>query len=108
MGNNSKVKYQEHYKLIIPFKDDIIFETELMNQNIDYFKDEKSIVNFRYFFLNNDKVNIDLILRKKEIIASIETLPIHEYKEEKKIQKFYLKIVIIVLIILFFIELLNS
>ena len=107
MANNSKVKYQDHYKLIIPFKDDIIFETELMNQNIDYFKDEKSIVNFRYFFLDNDTVKIDSILIKKEIIASIETLPIHEYKEEKKIQNFYLKIVIIVILILFLIELLN-
>lgn len=107
MGNNAEIIYKDHYKLIIPFKDNIVLENELINGNIDYFKDEKSILYFRYYFLDIDRDKVDLILKKNEIFASLETFSINEFKEEKKLQSFYFKVVIVVILILIFIALLN-
>ena len=40
--NNSDILFQEHMKIYILLKDKIIFETELENQNIEYYCDLES------------------------------------------------------------------
>lgn len=104
MPNNVEVLNQNNFKLYIQFKDNIIFENELINKKIHYYRDENSITTFRYFFLCKDSELIDFILKNKNIIANIESLPIQEFKQEKKIQLIYLKVVITVIILLFLID----
>jgi hypothetical protein len=100
MPNDIKVLDHNNYKLIIQFKDNIIFEQELINKNIYYYKDEKSIINFRYFFLCDDSETIDLILKKNTIAANIESLPINDFNQEKKLQLMYIKVAVVVIIII--------
>lgn len=108
MANKVEIKYQDHYKLHIEFKDNIIFENELLKNNINYYRDEESIAVFRYYFLDKDTIQIDKTLQENNIVASIESLPIQDFKTEKKFQLIYFKIVIVVIIILLIIEFLNS
>jgi hypothetical protein len=84
MPNNVEVLNQNNFKLYFQFKDNIIFENELINKNIHYYRDEKSITNYRYFFLFENSESIDSILKNNNIIANIESLPIQEFKQEKK------------------------
>lgn len=104
MPNNINVLNENNFKLYIQFMDNIIFENELINKDIHYYRDEKSIIDFRYFFLTKDCEIIDLILKSNNIVANIESLPIQEFKQEKKVQLFYLKVAIIVIILLFLID----
>lgn len=104
MPNNIYVLNENNFKLYIQFKDNIIFEDELINKDINYYRDEKSITDFRYFFMSKDSEIIDLILKSNNIIANIESLPIQEFKQEKKVQLIYLKVAIIVIILLFLID----
>ncbi|RVT76716.1 hypothetical protein EOD40_09460 [Flavobacterium sufflavum] len=99
MSNKTEILTQNNFKLYIEFKDNIIFENELINKNIDYYRDEKSIINFRYFFLSKDSELIDLILKTNNIVANIESLPIPEFNQTKKIQLIYLKVAIGIIII---------
>ena len=108
MPNTIQVKYQNHFKLYIQFKDNIPFENELINKNLNYYRDEKSIINFRYFILDEDRQTIDLILKNNNIIGNIESLPIQDFEQEKKIQSIYLKVVIIVIIIFGYTNLASS
>lgn len=104
MPNNIYVLNENNFKLYIQFKDNIIFENELINRGIHYYRDGKSITDFRYFFLSKDSESIDLILKKNNIIANIESLPIQEFNQAKKVQLIYLKVAIIVIILLFLID----
>lgn len=109
MSNSVKVKFQNHFKLYILFKDKILFENELIKRDIEYYEDFENQPggdNVRYFLLDKNREIIDLILKENEIIGSIETLPIMDFRQERKIQYLYLKFaflvaVIMVLIILF-------
>lgn len=104
MPNNVEVLNQNNFKLYVQFKDNIIFENELINKNIHYYRDEKSITNFRYFFLCKDSKSINLILKNNNIIANIESLPIQEFSQEKKVQLIYLKVAIAVIFLLLLIN----
>ena len=99
---DSKVKFENHFKLYIPFRDKIIFESELINNNIDfYFEENQPGINIsvRYFLKDKDASEIDKIIRKNEIISSIEN-QILDYKQEQKIQKLYLKVAITIIIVI--------
>lgn len=108
MANKVEVKYQDHFKLYIEFKDNIIFENELLKNSIDYYRDEESITVFRYYLLDKDNIEIDKILQENNIFASNESLQLNDFKTEKKFQLIYLKIIIIVILILLIVEFLNS
>jgi|JI61114DRNA_FD_contig_31_2824709_length_414_multi_2_in_0_out_0_1 hypothetical protein len=103
MANTINVKYQSHFKLYILFKDNILFENELIKKNIDYFLDKNqtgSLENFRYFLLDKNRAEIDVLLKKMQIIGSIESLNIIDFKQAKKVYSLYLYAAIISLIII--------
>lgn len=109
MANISDIKFHNHFKLYILFKDDIIFEDQLIKSHIDYFKDLHQVGSqeeIRYFLLDDDKDLVNLILSKNNIIASTESLNISDFQHQKKIQHLYLKIVVVVVIILLLVSLL--
>jgi len=108
MANTSKVKFNNHFKLYILFKDDIIFENELIKSDIEYFKDLNQVGSqeeIRYFLLDDDKDLINSFLLKNNIVASIESLNIADFQHQKKMQYLYLKIVVVVVIILLLVSL---
>lgn len=104
MPNDIKVLNHNNYKLIIQFKDNILFEQELINKNIYYYKDETSIINYRYFFLYDDSEKIDFILKRNNIVANIESLRINDFNQEKKLQLIYIKVALVIIIILILID----
>ena len=109
MSKNINVKFQEHLKLYVLFQDNIIFENELLGRQIDYFYDSDQVFasgSIRYFLLEKDRRAIDLLLKENDIIATIESLGIQDFRLERKVQNLYLKVALIVavlMIIIFFI-----
>jgi len=102
--NNANIKFENHYKLYIPFRDKIIFESELTNNNIDFYYEENQPninVAVKYFFKDSDANKIDKIIRKNQIISSIEN-QVLDYKQEQKIQKLYIKVAIATVLIILF------
>ena len=96
--NNIDIKFQEHFKLNILFKDKILFENVLIESNIPFYKNDLTNDSL-YFLLDKDKIKINDLLIKNEIIASTETIPTYDYREQKKVQKLYFKILLIVTLI---------
>jgi hypothetical protein len=102
--NNASVKFENHFKLYIPFRDKIIFESELINNNIEFYFEENQPninVSVKYFLKDSDANEIDKIIRKNEIISSIENQNL-DYQHEQKIQKLYLKVAIAIILIFLF------
>ncbi|RAK20628.1 hypothetical protein B0I03_10747 [Flavobacterium aquaticum] len=112
MANSAEVKFQEHFKLNVLFKDYILFENLLLEYNIDYYhnNNENSDISdgTRFFLLDKDRAIIDQLLIDNEIIASTETIMISDYREERKVQKFhflvYLFVVGLIILIIFIID----
>ena len=112
MSNSIDVKFQEHFKLNVLFKDYILFENLLLENNIDFYhnSNENSDISdgTLFFLLDKDRVIIDKILIDNEIIASTETIMISDYRVEKKVQKFhflvYLLVVGLLILIIFVID----
>uniref|UniRef100_UPI0030EE2EF3 hypothetical protein n=1 Tax=uncultured Flavobacterium sp. TaxID=165435 RepID=UPI0030EE2EF3 len=67
--NNIEIKFQEHFKLNILFKDKILFQYLLIENNISYYNNDLTN-EFLYFLLDKDRAKINELLIKNEIIAS--------------------------------------
>ena len=112
MANSPKVKFQEHFKLNVLFKDYILFENLLLENNIDYYhnSNENSDISdgTSFFLLDKDRIVIDKLLIDNEILASTDTIMISDYREERKVQKFhflvYLLVVGLLILIIFIID----
>lgn len=112
MANSAEVKFQDHFKLNVLFKDYILFENLLLENNIDFYhnSNENSDISdgTRFFLLDKDRIVIDKLLIENEIIASTETIMISDYRVEKKVQKFhflvYLLVIGLLILIIFIID----
>lgn len=104
MANSAEVKFQNHFKLNVLFKDYILFENLLLENNIDFYhnsNENSDISNGTLFFLlDKDRVIIDQLLIDNEIIASTETILMSDYREERKVQKFHFLVYLIVVALL--------
>ena len=98
MYQNVEIKYQEHFKLNILFKDKILFENLLIENNIPFYKNDLTN-DLLYFLLDKDRIAINNLLIQNGIIASTETIPTYDYREQKKVQMLYFKILLIVILI---------
>ena len=109
---NPKILFENHFKIYVLFKDKIIFENQLDNQNIEYYCDIENQPNFesgiRYFLYENDRFKIDKIFKENEIIGKTETINVSDYRDEKKIMSIYLKVVGIVIGIMILIMLIEK
>lgn len=112
MANSPKVKFQDHFKLNILFKDYILFENLLLENNIDFYhnSNENSDISdgTLFFLLDKDRIVIDKILIDNEIIASTETIMISDFREERKVQKFHFLVYLIIILILVLIILIGD
>ena len=99
--NTPKILFENNLKIYVLPKDKIIFESELEKQNVEYYCDIENQPMFesgiRYFIKNEDRIKIDKIFIENEIIANTETIQTSDYRDEKKIQKVYLKVARIVI-----------
>ncbi|UGS21985.1 hypothetical protein [Flavobacterium cyclinae] len=104
MANSAEVKFQNHFKLNVLFKDYILFENLLLENNIDFYhnSNENSDISdgTLFFLLDKDRVIIDKLLIDNEIIASTETILMSDYREERKVQKLHLSVYLIIILIL--------
>ena len=112
MANSPKVKFQDHFKLNILFKDYILFENLLLENNIDFYhnSNENSDISdgTLFFLLDKDRIVIDKILIDNEIIASTETIMISDFREERKVQKIHFLVYLIIILILVLIILIGD
>ena len=103
MPNNFDVKHKKHFKLYVQLKDKITFESELEKYNIHYYTNinEQPFIDgdIRYFLLDVDREKIDQILIKNEILASTETIPNNDYKDDYKIIKLSLLILLALFVV---------
>jgi len=110
--NTPKILFENNVKIYVLPKDKIIFESELGKQNIEYYCDIENQPMFesgiRYFIKNDDRIKIDKIFIENEIITNTETIQTSDYRDEKKIQKVYLKVAVIVIGIMLLIMLIES
>ena len=110
--NNPEILFKNHFKIYVLLKDKIVFEAELEKQNIEYYCNIENQPNItggiRYFIQNSDRIKLDKIFVENEIIASTETIPTYDYRDEKKAQKLYLKVAGIVLAIMILIVIIDS
>jgi len=112
MANSPKVKFQDHFKLNILFKDYILFENLLLENNIDFYhnSNENSDISdgTLFFLLDKDRTIIDQLLIDNEIIASTETILMSDYREERKVQKIHFLVYLIIILILVLIILIGD
>ncbi len=85
------IKYNSHFKLYVLLKDKIIFENKLNTNGIQFYTNlnEQPEIGggIRYFLLDSDREKIDKILIESDIIATTETIPIYDYRDQQKIYK---------------------
>src|SRR5690554_7220960 len=85
--SNFDIRLKNHYKLYVLLKDKLIFESELQKNGIKYYYDidEQPFIDsgIRYFLLDSDRKTVDRILISNSIIATIESLPITDYKDNR-------------------------
>lgn len=108
--NKVSIKFENHFKLYIPFRDKIIFKSELINNNIDFYFDQNQPdinVSIRYFFKDADAIKIDKIICENQIVSNIEN-QIVDYKEGQKIQKLYITVVISTILVFILICVVSS
>lgn len=107
--SNFDIRLKNHYKLYVLLKDKLIFESELQKSGIKYYYDidEQPFIDsgIRCFLLDSDRKIVDRILISNSIIATIESLPITDYKDNKKMMKIFLFIALIIIAIILFINL---
>ncbi|WP_445710594.1 hypothetical protein [Flavobacterium sp.] len=110
--NNPKILFKKHFKIYVLPKDKIKFESEIVKQRVEYYCDIENQSMFengiRYFIQDIDRIKLDEIFIKNEIIAHTETIFISDYRDEKKIQKMYFNVAGIMLIIMILTILLDS
>ncbi|OGS74624.1 MAG: hypothetical protein A3G95_09180 [Flavobacteria bacterium RIFCSPLOWO2_12_FULL_31_7] len=110
--NTPKILFEDNLKIYVLPKDRIIFENELEKQNVEYYCDIENQPMFesgiRYFIKNEDRIKIDRIFIENQIIANIETIQTSDYRDEKKIQKVYLRVAGVVIGIMLLIMLIES
>ena len=99
MDNTFDIKLRNHFKLIIAFKDKIIFEAELNKNGIPFYVDDSPLIPTRYFLLDEDRDRIDVVIKENGIIASTNTIPMNDYADSKKVYKIYLYVAIVVIIL---------
>lgn len=94
--HNPGVKYQNHFKLEVLFKDKLLFESELYENSIQYHLEKDNYT--RYFLLDKDRMQIDDIIKRNEIIVSTETIQMTDYSVTGKINKLYLYVSLLIII----------
>ena len=98
---DASIKYKYHFKLHVLFKDTIIFEWQLMQNEISFYKEHTQVGDCTVYFLeDNDRVLINQILIDNEIIASTDTIALTDYNDAKKVYKLYFGVSAIVVIIM--------
>ena len=110
--NTFDIKLQDHFKLYVLLKDKITFESELLNNEIHFYSNlnEQPIIDggVRYFLLDSDRAKIDQIIIENEIMASTETIPTSDHRDNKKSIKLYFYIVAIVIVTMIFIGIIDK
>lgn len=73
------------------------------NKGIIFYTDENQ-VEFRYYLFEKDKAKVDKILLENEIIANDETSGIVDYRDTIKVQKIYILIAIVIVLVILIID----
>ncbi len=99
-----KIFEKEHFKTLIQFKDSIQFENLLSQNEIPFYTDVISNTNIsdyrRYYFLEENRAKINLILKENAIIPLNENYGVSDLQQSKKIYKIYGLVMLIMIVIL--------
>ena len=93
-NTNINIRLKDSYKLYIPFKDKILFESILEENGISYYTniDEQPDIDggLRYFLLSSDKVEIEKLIAANQIISSNESNIMLDFKDYRKLFKVFI------------------
>ncbi len=99
---------KEHFKTLIQFKDYMQLENLLSQNGIPFFAEDISNTNIsnycRYYFLEENRKQINLILKENAIIPVNENYGVFDLQQSKKIYKIYGLIMLTMIIILIIIN----
>lgn len=96
-----KVFETPHYKLYVQLQDLVLFENELLKNDIPFEKEENPIGNtIRFYFPDTYSEAIDSIEKELGIMLTIESMPFDYAEKTKKFYLLYALIFIAVIIIL--------
>ncbi|NDV42600.1 hypothetical protein [Flagellimonas sediminis] len=103
MDENFGVKYKDHFKLYVQVKDKVKFESLLHTNEVPFYSDINDQtgpnIDVRYFLLDEDRPLIDKIVKSNGIIASTETILLHDIHDTKKSMKFSFIVILIMALI---------
>lgn len=97
MAKTIRVKFRNHFKVAIPFKDSVTFENELNKKGLDFYVDYKldsfsgSLI--EYHILQKDRSAISAFLQDNEIIDNSDALQFAGFSAEPNFMGLYLKFV---------------
>ncbi|MFC4163591.1 hypothetical protein ACFOWU_08005 [Epilithonimonas zeae] len=96
---------KEHFKTLIQFKDYVQFENLVSQNRISFFAEDISNTNIsnycRYYFLEENREQINLILKENAIIPVNENYGVSDLQQSKKIYKIYGVTLLSIFLILF-------
>lgn len=97
---------ENHYKLMISFKDKILFESELDKKEINYYVENDHFGDkVRFVFLDSDHKKVDNIIINNEIVATVESNLVSDFNDQSKMVKLYLIIAFVFIAIIFLLAL---
>ncbi|PZD77037.1 hypothetical protein [Mesonia sp. K7] len=90
------------FRLYISLKDVVVFESELLNKNINFHIDTEKDTSInrevKYYFSCSDQESVDQIIQDKGIIASTDLHFISDYRDQEKLYKIYIIILVVVIL----------
>ncbi|MDT0556756.1 hypothetical protein [Patiriisocius hiemis] len=103
----TEINLQKYFKIDIPLKNHIVFESEVNQRGLQYKKIKETQItsSISYFILKTDFEIIDKILIENHIVANTNDGNYNDFRDTRKFIKICLliAILIITIILLFFI-----
>jgi len=102
MAKADFIKNHPHFKLALPFKEMIVFESLLRKADIDFYREDNPLLFggiVTYFLLDDNRYEINTLIKENRLDSGTETITVTDYRGLKKMYKLYALIVAVLIII---------
>ncbi|AWH86870.1 hypothetical protein HYN59_17915 [Flavobacterium album] len=97
------IKEGPHFKLWVSLRDKIVFEAALVDEAVPFHVDDNQSTlgsDIRYFLPDAYRQQVDIVLKRKSVAASTDTIGMYGPEVNKKVNKMYLTVVAVVILLL--------
>lgn len=112
MQKNLSIKFRNHFKIDVRFENISALENELNEKGIDFYADyngessSESLV--QYYLLNKDRITVEEILLKNEIVLASQAIQYSEFSEERKFMSLYLKLIGVFIVLMLLLKTIDA